>query len=195
MLGLFPGLDHAQGGIQVAANSALPAFTDGAFDAVVFGCDPLNTVYGARRSVIEDNKRRLVRRIASQRWQADTLLVWHIGMLKLLPLLRGFRGRIVLFCHGIELWRPHGWLTRRLLRRVDLFLSNSDYTWVRFLEYAPYLRGRAQITTALGCGEPIAGATPVAEVIPTAAIVARMVKGEDYKGHRELIEAWPRVLK
>lgn len=194
-LNLFPGLDPAGGGIPVSALAALPVVATGAFDCVVFGTDPLGAVATARRTVIASNKRTLVRHVLRRRWEADTALVWHVGMLKLAPILRGFRGRVVMFCHGIELWRRHGWLTRRLLRRVDLFLSNSDYTWRRFLEYAPFLHGRPHITTGLGFGEPLAGPIPTPDAIPSAVIVGRMARTEDYKGHRELIAAWPRVLE
>lgn len=191
---LFPSLDPALGGVQVSALVGLPSLTEGAFETIVFGTDPMNAVAVGQHSIIESEKHRLLSRVAARPWQADILLVWHIRMLKLLPWLRGFRGRVIMFCHGIELWRRHGWLTRRLLRRVDLFLSNSEYTWNRFLEHAPYLRGRPHITTALGFGSALCGPAPDPGTVPSAVILGRMAKGEDYKGHRELIAAWPKVL-
>ncbi|HVA49256.1 MAG TPA: glycosyltransferase family 4 protein [Pirellulales bacterium] len=195
LLAVFPGLDPAAGGIQIASLTALPVIAEGPFEAIVFGADPSGAAAGARQSVIDGSKHRLLCRVARRRWEAEILLVWHIDMLKLLPFIRGFRGRVVMFCLGIELWRPHGWCTRRLLRRVDLFLSISDYTWQRCLEHAPYLRGRPYVTTGLGVGGPLAGVSPTPAATPSAAIVARMSKAEDYKGHRELIGAWPRVLE
>src|SRR5216684_2898772 len=126
MLVLFSGLDPSQGGVQVSGISVLPAFRGAALRGIVLGSDPTAALQAAEPAVIDMSKARLIRRLVSQRWPADVALVWHLGMLKLLPFLRGFRGRVVLFLHGIELWRAHGWLTRRLLRRVDLFLSNSD---------------------------------------------------------------------
>lgn len=195
MLTLFPGLDPAGGGIPVSALAALPVVAAGPFDCVVFGTDPLGAVATARRAVIGSSKRKLVLHVLPRRWDADIAVAWHIGMLKLAPILRGFRGRVVMFCHGIELWRRHGWLTRRLLRRVDLFLSNSDYTWKRFLEHAPFLRDRPHLTTGLGFGEPLVGAIPAPDAMPSAVIVGRMARTEDYKGHRELIAAWPSVLE
>jgi phosphatidylinositol alpha-1,6-mannosyltransferase len=47
----------------------------------------------------------------------------------------------------------------------------------------------------LGVGEPAAGATPAPADPPAALVLARMVRAEDYKGHRELIAAWPRVQR
>ena len=160
----------------------------------VYGADPTGTLNGASSATIDARKIRLISRLLASHWPDDVALVWHLGMLKLLPFLRGFRGRVVLFLHGIELWKPHGWMTRRLLRRVDLFLSNSDYTWDRFLEFAPFLRDRPHVATPLGVGEPLHGPSPLPGVTPSAVILSRMAKGEGYKGHRELIAAWPRVL-
>ncbi|HEY4088932.1 MAG TPA: hypothetical protein VGM43_23540, partial [Bryobacteraceae bacterium] len=45
------------------------------------------------------------------------------------------------FLHGIEAWRRPSFATARLLRNVDLFLTNSDFTWARFLEFHPEMTG------------------------------------------------------
>jgi phosphatidylinositol alpha-1,6-mannosyltransferase len=191
---LFSGLDPKQGGVQVSGINVVPAFEGTVLRGIVYGADPEATLENADSALIETRKPRLVARLLQRRWTADVALVWHIGVLKLLPFLRGFRGRTILFLHGIELWRSHGWLTRRLLRHVDLFLSNSDYTWKRFQEHAPFLVGRPHITTPLGVGEPLQGPSPLPGSRPSAVILGRIDKGEDYKGHRELITAWPDVL-
>ena len=68
-----------------------------------------------------------------QRWRADTIVVWHLHLLRLVPFFRLPTARVVVFLHGIEAWQRHDWMTRRLLRKVDLFLSNSAYTWQRFV--------------------------------------------------------------
>lgn len=191
---LFSGLDPTQGGVQVSGINVVPAFDDTELRGIVYGADPAATLQNAHSATINPHKMSLIAQLVRRRWPADVALVWHIGVLKLLPLLRGFHGRVVLFLHGIELWRPHGWLTRRLLRRVDLFLSNSDYTWERFLEYAPFLVGRPHMTTPLGVGVPLQGPSPEPGSRPSAVILGRIDKREDYKGHRELIGVWPRVL-
>lgn len=128
------------------------------------------------------------------RWRqlAEFALVWHIGLLKLVPLLRARPQRVALFLHGIESWRRHGAATRLLLGRVDLFLSNSDYTWERFLAHYPELASRAHRTVHLGLDEPAAPA-PTPAGPPAALIIGRLARSEDYKGHRELIAAWPLV--
>jgi phosphatidylinositol alpha-1,6-mannosyltransferase len=126
---------------------------------------------------------------ASTFGRAELGLFWHMGLLKLSPLARP-RTR-VLFLHGIEAWRPLPDSMLRLLDRVDVFLSNSDYTWSRFLEFHPRFQGKTHRTVALGAGEPVTVSRPAAT--PFALIVGRMDRREDYKGHRELITAWPAV--
>lgn len=126
--------------------------------------------------------------------RAEVIVVWHVGMLKLLPFLRAGSRPIALFLHGIECWKELAPSTRRLLERVDVFLSNSRFTWERFLERNPLERPVFQRTIPLGIGSiapPIAApADP-----PAALILGRMDHREDYKGHKQLIDAWPLVLR
>ncbi len=130
-----------------------------------------------------------------RRWPVDTVLVWHVGLLKLLPFFRLSGARLVLFLHGVEAWRRHDWLTRMLLRNVDLFLTNSDFTWQRFAGLNPDCGSMTQQTVHLGIGSPLGAAPPRPVDPPAALVLGRLVRGEGYKGHRELIDAWPLVLK
>ncbi len=121
-------------------------------------------------------------------------MFWHVGLLKLLPFMRGFRGRVVLFLHGIEAWRKPSWATRVLLSRVDHFLSNSESTWERFCEFAPGFTAAPHTVVHLGIGDRAVGEITVPSDIPAAIIIGRLAREEKYgKGHRELIAAWPLV--
>jgi phosphatidylinositol alpha-1,6-mannosyltransferase len=131
----------------------------------------------------------------SRRWGAHLVLFWHVALLRLLPFLRVPRARVIQVLHGIEAWRTQDWLTRRLLGHVDLFLSDSDHTWRRFLEYNPGLHRAAHRTLRLGLDEPVAGHVPPPADPPSVLMVSRLLRSEDYKGHREVIAAWPQVLR
>jgi phosphatidylinositol alpha-1,6-mannosyltransferase len=134
--------------------------------------------------------------VLKHRWRAETILVWHIQLLKLLPLFRLPAAKVVLFLHGIEAWKRQGWLTQRMLQRVDLMLSNSQYTWERFLELHPAVARKSHKVVSLGLGEPLATPTPrPLEDKPVALMLGRMDRREAYKGHREMIEAWPLVVE
>src|SRR5262245_23724147 len=131
----------------------------------------------------------------SRHWPVQTILVWHIGLLKLVPFLRVFGDRVILFLHGIEIWKYRSWLDRVCLRQVDLFLSNSDFTWGQFVQANPSYFSAPHRTVHLGIGSPLSGSTPAPASTPIALMIGRMDKSDDYKGHREIIRAWPAVVK
>ena len=127
-------------------------------------------------------------------WRADLVVVWHVGLLKLL-LPAGLRRqtRVVVFLHGIEAWQLlDPWSRLLFARRIDTWLSNSDYTYERFaaLNRVPATAGHSVV--ALGIGEAAPARSEPSEP-PAAIVVGRLEAAERYKGHRELIEAWPNV--
>jgi phosphatidylinositol alpha-1,6-mannosyltransferase len=178
------------GGVQLSGRIACDCLTRGNrdFNLISFG--------NARRirhaAHCAQTRLGSMRRAIASRPQGDVLF-WHLGMLKLLPLLRG-RGEVYLFLHGVECWRSPDRITQRLLMRVDCFLTNSAFTWQRFIEFNPECAHTAHRVVPLGLGVPeheIARPGPV----PAALVMGRMERGEDYKGHRELIRAWPLVRR
>jgi phosphatidyl-myo-inositol dimannoside synthase len=130
-----------------------------------------------------------------RRQSVKLVLVWHLGLLRLLPFFRCRQARIVLFLHGIEAWRRQGWLTRRLLRRVSIFLVNSDHTWERFLDFHPMLEAAPHRRVNLGIGDARGAAIAAPSHLPAVVMIGRLLRSEDYKGHREIIAAWPLVLR
>jgi phosphatidylinositol alpha-1,6-mannosyltransferase len=103
--------------------------------------------------------------------------------------------RSLVFIHGIEVWEnAHpAWIAA--CRQADMIVANSRYT----LERATRLHGSLGSNTAICelATLPGAGEVPQAdrsERSPSAMIVGRIDAKEDYKGHRELIEAWPAVV-
>jgi phosphatidylinositol alpha-1,6-mannosyltransferase len=131
----------------------------------------------------------------SRRWPVQSVLVWHIGLLKLLPFLRIFGARVTLFLHGIEIWECRSLADRLCLRQVDLFLSNSDFTWRQFVEANPSYSAAPHRTVHLGIGAPLGEAPPPPASTPVALMIGRLARREDYKGHREVMGAWPDVVK
>jgi phosphatidylinositol alpha-1,6-mannosyltransferase len=81
------------------------------------------------------------------------------------------------------------------LRNVDLFLTNSDFTWARFLEFHPELSDALHRTVHLGLGRPLAGEASAPAEPPSALMIGRIARSEGYKGHDAVIAAWPRVLE
>lgn len=103
------------------------------------------------------------------------------------------RRRYLTFMHGIEVWeharRDH--LAR--LRAADVLLVNSSYTLRRACALHAGL-AQAQVCW-LATEEDEPAAAIVQDHPPSAMILGRIDATEAYKGHRELIEAWPEVRK
>jgi phosphatidylinositol alpha-1,6-mannosyltransferase len=78
---------------------------------------------------------------------------------------------------------------------VDLILSNSDHTWLRFLECNPAFGNAAHRTVHLGAGVSLCRTSPGPDDPPAVLMVGRLNAGENYKGHRQVIGAWPLVLE
>jgi phosphatidylinositol alpha-1,6-mannosyltransferase len=196
IVGLFPPIHPGLvGGVQASGRLAWSAVEAECGSAgATPGSRPRLIVWPGRGVSIWARARTVAGALAARRPGA-VVLVWHLSLLRLVPILRAPAARLVVFLHGIEAWRRHDLVTRRLLGRVDLFLSNSDHTWRRFLAHVPGVAGRPHRTVYLGIGAPLDGPSPEPDPTPAAAVVSRLRRDEGYKGHRELIDAWPLVLR
>jgi phosphatidylinositol alpha-1,6-mannosyltransferase len=108
----------------------------------------------------------------------------------------GRRGRRnMIFLHGIEVWEQARRGSIAACRRADMLVANSDYTRRR-AESCHGNFGRARVCwLATEASALVAGSTGGAgRNQPTALVVGRLDPRGDYKGHRETIEAWPRVV-
>lgn len=105
-----------------------------------------------------------------------------------------------IFLHGIEAWRPLSRAQRIAVEGAALLLSNSQYTATRVAQAHPWIGPIAPCPLAMcpvGTLEPSSskGQRTDAVVGPHAVlIVARMSSKERYKGHDQLLEAWPAVV-
>jgi phosphatidylinositol alpha-1,6-mannosyltransferase len=107
------------------------------------------------------------------------------------------------FLHGIEAWRPLTRTERRVLEGATLLVANSAYTARRVAEAHPWIGPIAACPLALappGASARAEGPSAVCmERAPrlgphAVLVVARMSAAERYKGHDELLDAWPAVL-
>ncbi len=107
-----------------------------------------------------------------------------------LPLLRR---PFLTWIHGIEAWegtRPDrvAWA-----RRADVLLSNSAYTRDRAERVHGGFAGAKVCWLATEWDEP-PPLRPGASGPPTVLMIGRFDAGGGYKGHRELVECWPKVV-
>ncbi|ADP72834.1 glycosyl transferase group 1 [Rhodomicrobium vannielii ATCC 17100] len=94
--------------------------------------------------------------------------------------------------HGIEVWYDDSPARARALAGADIVLVNSAFT----LEKFETLRGplpRAQVCGLSTESDDAPDALASFQGPPSVLILGRIDAAEDYKGHRELIAAWPQV--
>lgn len=158
--------------------------------------------YGARsfrqhdRHIHAHTKAQSILTALRHNWDADVVVLWHIAMLRLLPFMRvPRRAKVILAIFGTEVWWPIRPLARIHLMagRVDKIISISQHTWDEGVRLNPVLKNAPYEVVPLGLGEPIP--PPPAPTAPAAFILSRLAKEDDYKGHRELIQAWPLVME
>ncbi len=97
------------------------------------------------------------------------------------------------FIHGIEVWERAQPRYLKACHNSKVLTSNSDFT----RRQADRLHGnflRAGVCWLATEQENLPSDYRKAEC-PTVLIVSRIDRGEGYKGHLELVEAWPRVLR
>jgi len=202
ILGLFSAMNHnlAPGGIQLTADLAWDAIqasslfqSSHCFQYYADGPHIKPTQYPHSHTVTY-SKHTAITTALRNTWSFDTVLIWHVGLLKLLPFFRLKRAKIILFLHGIEVWRSFDPVTRLLLRRVNLFLSNTEYTWSRCCHVNPSLAHSPHMAVHLGLN--LGTQNDIAQQPsspPLAVMIGRMAIGEAYKGHKEIISIWPQI--
>ncbi len=203
ILGLFPSFDVI-GGVQTSGRIAWEGIVEtmrsrSNLQKAYFFC------YGKEKEQTEfdtgfqstwaSTKHKAIFAALRRRWPAQTVLIWHIHLLKLLPFFRLRNAKVILFLHGIEAWKPFAWPMTSLLKRVNLFLSNSDYTWQQFIQLNPSFSQASHETVHLGCGTSSDSEILKPEKPPVVLMLSRLTKSENYKGHQEIIGSWPHVLQ
>jgi phosphatidyl-myo-inositol dimannoside synthase len=111
------------------------------------------------------------------------------------PHLPMLRRPYVTWIHGIEVWYSNSKtpIWRRLLERSELVLVNSAFTLERYRELqGPLEHARISWLATEDDSPPVE--MPSFNGAPQVLMVGRIDKEQNYKGHRELIEAWPSVV-
>lgn len=135
-------------------------------------------------------------------WGSDRVICGHLHQLAVVWLLSIFRPRInyYLVAHGIEVWRPYGWLERRALRKAHRILCVSEYTRRQMLRFDPKL-DRTRLVIVPNTFDPgfIAPTGKSLTLLPGSGprilVVSRLTRADAYKGFDTLIEAMPQVLR
>lgn len=143
--------------------------------------------------------RVLARGVAGPRY--DVVLCGHLHLAPVAEWAARLR-RVPLWVqlYGIEAWQRPGRVRPRTMRRADLVTSISRYTRARFLEWADAEPERVRVLPCTVNGRFTPGPRPaaLAERLGVAGrrivlTVARIDRGDRYKGHEHVIEAMKRL--
>jgi phosphatidyl-myo-inositol dimannoside synthase len=128
----------------------------------------------------------------------DWLFFTHLSLAtvqRFVPAL--IRKPYAVFLHDIEAWNAQPDVRRHVLRGAFLRVANSAYTARRVAESNPTVGPVVSCPLALPADWSTPPPLPRPPGLPadarTVIIVGRMVSTERYKGHDQLIEAWPQV--
>ena len=132
-------------------------------------------------------------RLAAAR--TDWILFSHLGLARAQARLPRLLHRPYgVFLHGVEAWCPLDGATVRLLAAADIRLANSEYTAARVMRAHPGIGPVVPCPLALlDAGIPVTDEA-IKQSEPTVLMVGRMASTERYKGHDEMLEAWPKVV-
>jgi glycosyltransferase involved in cell wall biosynthesis len=126
---------------------------------------------------------------------ANTVVVaLHAHLLPIALPLVAAGARLVPVLLGIEAWKPLSRLERAAFQRSWRAAAISRHTIEGFRAANPELRDMAIRVCHPGVREHAdEGKRSASSSAPIALIAGRMASDERYKGHDELIEAWPQV--
>jgi phosphatidylinositol alpha-1,6-mannosyltransferase len=131
---------------------------------------------------------------AAARACPDTLVVlMHLALAPVALPLAMRDARLAVFLLGIEAWRPLGVLQRSALKRAQVTAAISEHTVRRFVQANPSCAGYEVQVCHLGTSTITDAQATSAEGF--ALIVGRMSSSERYKGHDQLLEIWPQVVR
>jgi phosphatidyl-myo-inositol dimannoside synthase len=133
------------------------------------------------------------------------ILCGHIHLLPVAFLIRLFRRvPIVLVVHGVDAWQPtRRWLVDRLVRKIDVLISVSDFTRQRFLAWARPVRAQrfrlpnCVDLTAFTPGPKHPGLMERYGLRESTVLltVARLSAQERYKGVDEVLAVLPELAR
>lgn len=126
--------------------------------------------------------------------RAQAMVFDSVGIALARPRIPGLRRRHAVWMHGIEAWEKLRPGREAIYQAADVVLVNSAYTLERFERLHGPLPNARVCWLATEDDAPPAPSARAPGRPPTAMILGRIDRSEQYKGHYELIAAWPRIV-
>lgn len=125
--------------------------------------------------------------------RAEWIAFAHLGVAQVEAMVPArVRAPYAVFLHGIECWHRLSARERRTLATARVRIANSEFTAKRTAASNPDIG--PIVVCPLALAKETAPEAPPVTKTKTVLIVGRMSSAERYKGHDELIAAWPGVV-
>jgi len=131
----------------------------------------------------------------------NAIICGHINLLPVAVLASWLQGApLLLILHGIDAWDPHpSFLVRKLLPQVDTFVTVSQCTKERFLEWAPLRPEQGHVIPDCIDLDAYSPGPKRDELLDRYDLhdrailltLGRLSSDEQYKGHDEILEVLP----
>jgi phosphatidyl-myo-inositol dimannoside synthase len=147
------------------------------------------------------NRAAMLASFALQHWAYDLVIFLHVGMARIALLRFGLPHSAWIV--GVEVRRPLTFTERLAFQTAAPLLSISKYSSDEMLKHNPGLRPGIPVHLSVEPDGPWSKSSPIPDGETYDAstrrksvlIVARMSASERYKGHDQLISAWPAVVQ
>lgn len=145
------------------------------------------------------SRAKFAAKLTSALWHKHQLRVFsHIDLTRSLPYTPApiSRAPNIVFVHGIEVWKALDPARTQALKQAHL-LCNSRFTEAKMRQFHP----DAADAEIVHLGVDFPALPSIDEIVqrkavaPTVVIVGRMSQSERYKGHDQLLEAWPKLAQ
>ncbi len=135
------------------------------------------------------NQVRFIRKLRQVIKGADYLIFSHPHLFRAMDFIPSKTFSTIVFTHGLELYKAGPESVSNLLKDVNLVVTNSKFN-------ENWLKSKANLSNVQSVYYPglkfSLNSNPKGNQV---LCVSRMMKTEEYKGHRKLIEAWEQVAK
>jgi phosphatidyl-myo-inositol dimannoside synthase len=119
----------------------------------------------------------------------------YVGVARALPRIWPLRRRYAVWIHGIEVWEQLKPDAHRIIRGAHTVLANSAFTLRTFEQLHGPLRSARVCWLATEADAEVSPKLERRGEAPTALMVGRVELGEGRKGHDQVLEVWPHVVK
>ncbi|EJW09780.1 glycosyl transferase group 1 [Rhodovulum sp. PH10] len=187
-------VEAGRGGIARVARMSARALAESRYSVTCISYLDQSAVElgGERSHVAKGNKLHFLALCQAASLRADFCLYDSAGIARARARLPGLRRPYAVWMHGIEAWENLSPAASDALRGAALVLVNSHYTLRRF-EALHGVLPTARVCL-LGTEDDAPAQAPRIAAEPRVLILSRIEEAESYKGHAELIAAWPGVV-